>query len=386
MATWTIQWNPARERYETFVQGRQRPQSFLQSYDLGEALRLRGRAFQRLLVCDRERVAAAATVLELPRYRLGRALWIMQGPVLAEDLTAAELTEVLRLLKAELLRPWRNLSLTMTPYVSAETWPELTEAMAAAGLIARPQAVDNTQINCMYVKDLQKFKDKDELIASLDANARRAYVNAAGLGLQVEDVAERRLAAFQKLLAGTAERKHFDMQDEAYFRSMRRAFGTRARCMALTLDVERYWAATAADLAEQQAALAALEAKGKAAEGRIQEYRNRVTAREKRLAEVEPYRGREERLLLAGLFCVDTRWETTTVFGARRADFIALNPSTVLNVALLVEALERGAERFNFYGVVEQDLAAAGQGNYKFKKNFEGEFWTLAGIFDAKKF
>ncbi|MDO5734099.1 MAG: peptidoglycan bridge formation glycyltransferase FemA/FemB family protein [Eubacteriales bacterium] len=383
--------NPAASfklEFKKFIDSCTEPVAFLQAYEMGEVFRLQGIQYARFMVKSREEEEplATAVVRYYPKFRLFKEAWITHGPVFKSGLSSAEIAAISAALRQEIFREAKVISMLLTPYYNYEQFSDLPKMMEAENFKDEGRELDMTNVNHLYIKNLDDYQDIEEIVASYSGNLRRAITKSDYYGVRIKDLPDSELSHFFKILEDTAERKEFFIQEESYFRAMRKAFGKRAKLMLGQLDLEHYRKVQKAEKAELEAELEENKQKtGKRARGKEKECAERIKAVTRRLDEAGEYPSDQNLVDLCALFCVEFGGEITTVFGGRYRRFNAVEGNSILNHRLLEEAFDKAYKRFNFYGTLEIEEAKQGIGNYEFKKSFAGETIILVGKFTAEK-
>ena len=241
----------------------------------------------------------------------------------------------------------------------------------------------------VYVKDLSDFDTPDQLLASYDKRTQWSVKRAASMGVHVRELGEDELKVFADIEQATAERRSFEYRGDEYFHRFKEAYGSRAHFMVAEIHIAEYQADIEAKRDALKAKVAALEAKiveretTKLTRQLGEESRN-LAAAEKRLAEAAELAQKGDVLPAAASLFVEHPRETIYLFSGSVEEYKPFYASALIqHYAMLHLCLERGVNRYNFYGIdgVFDDPEGEGRGVLEFKQGFNGYVEELMGEF-----
>ncbi|WP_285728046.1 peptidoglycan bridge formation glycyltransferase FemA/FemB family protein [Psychromicrobium xiongbiense] len=248
--------------------------------------------------------------------------------------------------------------------------------------------MDFANINWMFVKDLEGIANADEMLMGVSYRTRKAVRKAEKNGVFIEEATEDTLQEFFDTIENAGDEKGFTNRPLDYYRELMTT--TRpgfARMMMAKIDLEAFRRDTQAALeAERTVAqglreeIAATGSKKKI--NRLKVVDEVVESYERALADTDSLRPERPVVTLAAIYFTRFGSEVVCVIGGSRAEYVYFNGATALYWHMLVEALEEGYRRYNFYGTfgIEGD-DDAGHGGYEFKKGFGGTVVQLIGEF-----
>ena len=240
-----------------------------------------------------------------------------------------------------------------------------------------------------YVKDLDGIADERALLKSYDKRTQWSVKRAASMGVHVRELDDSELKVFADIEQATAERRSFEYRGEEYFHRFKKAYGSSAHFMVAEIHIAEY-------KADMEAKVDALKAKVDALKTKIaerettrlvrqlgEESRN-LAAAEKRLAEAGALARKGDVLPAAASLFVEHPRETIYLFSGSVEEYKPFYASALIqHYAMLHLCLERGVNRYSFYGIdgVFDDPDDEGRGVLEFKQGFNGYVEELPGEF-----
>ena len=240
-----------------------------------------------------------------------------------------------------------------------------------------------------YVKDLSGISDEKALLKSYDKRTQWSVKRAASMGVHVRELGADELGVFADIERQTAERRGFEYRGEGYFRRFKEAFGDAAHFTVAQIHVAEYVADMEAKRDALQAKVEALQAKQSQhpttrTERQLGEETRNLEAARKRLAEAAEYAEDGDVLPAAASLFVENPRETVYLFSGSVERYKPFYASALIqHWAMLHLCVERGVDRYNFYGIsgVFDDPDDEGRGVLEFKQGFNGYVEELTGSF-----
>lgn len=242
-----------------------------------------------------------------------------------------------------------------------------------------------------YLKNLEGLETEQALIKSYDKRTQWSVKRAASMGVHVRELADDELYIFADIEQATAERRNFEYRGEQYFRRFKEAYGTAAHFMTAEIHIAEYKADMEAKCETLQAKVSGLEAKIAQRETtkllrQLNEERNNLNAARKRLAEAEELSKKGDVLPAAASLFVEHPRETIYLFSGSVEEYKSFYASALIqHYAMLHLCIERGVNRYNFYGIdgIFDDPDSEGRGVLEFKQGFNGYVEELLGEYTA---
>lgn len=241
-----------------------------------------------------------------------------------------------------------------------------------------------------YVKDLSSISNEQELTASYLKNTKRNVRIAHESGVYVERIGRDQLPLFHDICELSCEKQGFDNHSVEYFESLFDALGDDAEFTIAFIDTRAYrdsWVRKrdgfAADverfkgLLENSPAPEKVEKKLRDVQGKYDAAVKRVEGAERYLAEAG------ERIPAAAALFVWHPRECVYLFSGSDPKYAKFYAATAIQHRMMLECLERGVKRYNFYGIdgVFDDPDDPGRGLLEFKQGFGGYVEELMGEF-----
>ncbi|WP_432622992.1 aminoacyltransferase [Bifidobacterium sp.] len=241
-----------------------------------------------------------------------------------------------------------------------------------------------------YVKDLSGFDTADQLLASYAKNTRRNVKIARNSGVKVRRLKRDELGTFHDICEMSSIKQHFANRDVEYFERLFDAFGDAAEFMVAEVHLDEYlnnWQTKLDKFEKDRAKFAASLETTKYPDDvrkKLNNAEKNVLAARKRIEDAHLRIERDGEVVPAavGLFMWHERELVYFSSGSdeRYAKFYA---PTALQHEMMSRCLERGVNRYNFYGIdgIFDDPNSAGRGVLEFKQGFNGYVEELPGEF-----
>lgn len=389
--------------------------NFQQSSRMAEVRRANGVEVRLLGVYEGDDLVAA-TALELHRGRLSTFAQIHDGPLC--DFHDAELTAFLFGGLRRIARSAGAAQLEVTPEApyqirdsDGRELPASGEPRPAgvpAGVPAGPDsAAFDALVSCglehagfdrtynavprwRYLKDLTGISDESALLASYAKNTRRNVNIARESFVRVERVGRDRLPEYHRICQLSCEKNGFENRPLAYFETLFDHLGDRVEVNIATIDVRAYLESCEEKLRafderierfEEQLARPGCSPKVARRLADAQEQRDGAA---RRIEEARGYLERDGELVpvAAAMFVWHER-ECVYLFSGSNPAYAKFCAATAIQHLVMCECLERGIERYNFYGIdgIFDDPNDPGVGLLRFKQGFGGYVEEMMGEF-----
>lgn len=373
--------------------------NFVQSLDLALAQRARGLNVRLVGVKSQGSVVAAARLV-LTRNRLGFHQAIAEkGPLLDYDndqLLGFFTRELKSYLKKSgvhelVISPYlpyveRDAEGTAHPERGDHSW--LVDRLASLGYQHGGFDMNFSNINWMFVKDLDGFASDEELIMSTGYRTRKAIRKSEKNGVYVVEASASTLQEFFDTVETAGEEKGFSNRPIEYYQNL--LSSTRpgfTRLMMARINLSEFRGTITKTLKQERVDNAALrqevEATGsKKKTAKLKVSDELIESYERSLAEVSGFTTAEDVLTLAAIYFACFGDEVVCVIGGSNPEYVYFNGATALYWHMMKVALEEGFSKYNFYGTFGIDgQDDAGHGGYEFKKGFGGKVVQLIGEF-----
>ncbi|MDE6475818.1 MAG: aminoacyltransferase [Erysipelotrichaceae bacterium] len=247
---------------------------------------------------------------------------------------------------------------------------------------------EDKQVRWMFVLPL-KNKDKDTILKEMSQQTRRSIQRSYKYGVQVEELAEHELDVFTELMQHTGKRKGFIPRDLSYYQEMYEAFGKEhIKYVVAKLNIKKWLEKEKETLARDQEEYKQIEAVLKEGENSKKHLKRQrmllenIEVCQKKISEVEQLLVDGEELILAGGMFVLYGEEIIYLAGGSYSKYKQFSGSYAVQWHMIQEAMEKGYEIYNFYGISGIfDETAPDYGVYTFKRGFGGRVVELVGSF-----
>ena len=225
-----------------------------------------------------------------------------------------------------------------------------------------------------------KGRTRDEIYEQMGTNARRRLRQALDLGMDVKDLKKDEIGSFYEVLKGTAARKDFLTRDFAYFEKMYDLFASTGgvEFVSITLNPAKTLTKLRHDLAAEERRIPKSPEDKRMHINGIKYFKNRI----KRLEQLFPDSDDRDIVLSSGMF-MTIKPEILHFLGGNVGEYLNLDAQYVLQWEMIGRTIDRGYDRYNFYGIPANiDKHPAGYGIYAFKRGFSGHVVELIGEYE----
>ena len=217
-------------------------------------------------------------------------------------------------------------------------------------------------------------KSEDDILKNMKSSTRRCLKQALELGVEIKDLDEENLDAFYEILAGTADRKKFDIRDFNYYKKLYELFKPR--------DEVQFTVETINPKKSLKKLKEKIKTEKEDTSKKQQERENKIKSLEKcveKLKEKFPEMEDKDTVLSSGVFMTMSP-EILYFFGGNDGKYMNLNGQYALQWEMIKRAIKKGYERYNFYGIpANLEMGTNERGVYDFKRGFSGRCVELIG-------
>ena len=241
-----------------------------------------------------------------------------------------------------------------------------------------------------YVKDLHGIGDEKSLLDSYAKNTRRNVKIARNSAVEVERIGRDRLATFHAICELSCEKQGFRNRSLAYFEDLYDTFGESAEFLVASIDMRAYLASWERkrdgflkDIDRLERSLDTTRYPD-AVDRKLDTARSTYEASLRRVEQAHAYLAEDgERVPVAAALFVWHRRECVYLFSGSNEKYAKFYAPTAIQHHAMMQCLERGMERYNFYGIsgVFDDPDDPGRGVLEFKQGFDGYVEELPGAF-----
>ena len=231
------------------------------------------------------------------------------------------------------------------------------------------------------------LRDKtiDELFKNLNTKIKRNINNTEKEGIKIRELSINEMNILEKLVSATGGKKDFYSPSIEYYEKFKECFGDNMHAYYAYLDTNDYINRYQEVIDNETKKIEELgEGElNKKSLSRKKQSEQLISSAEKRVKE-----GKEllekvgEEVALASAMFVYTDYEVVYLFGGSDDQYKHFTAPSAILWKTIKEAKERGAERYNFYGIsgnFSED--AEDYGVYLFKKGFNADVIELLGDF-----
>lgn len=274
--------------------------------------------------------------------------------------------------------------------VSTEPNEQAIDNLKEAGFHHEGFTVGYTSVpRWRFLKDLAGITDERQLLSSYSKRTQWSVKRARSMGVRVREIGEDELDIFANIEQETAERRHFAYRGEDYFHRFKEAYGADAHFMVAEIHTGAYREQMEQRVHELSGLVDSLSAKLAQRETtklrrRYNEEHANLLAAKKRLRSAEELAARGDVLPAAASLFVTHPRETVYLFSGSVEEFKPFYASAYIqHVAMLELCVNRGVDRYNFYGIDGEfnDPDDEGRGVLEFKQGFNGYVEELMGEF-----
>lgn len=241
-----------------------------------------------------------------------------------------------------------------------------------------------------YVKDLSRIKDENALTASYAKNTKRNVRIARTSGVHVEPASRDDLPVFRAICEMSGEKQGFENPSLEYFQMMYDALGDDCEFKIAYIEAKAYleeWETKrdgfAADVKHLSESLETARSPEKI-EKKLADVQKKHDAALKRIEQAHAYIAEDgEKIPAAAALFIWHKRECVYLFSGSNQKYAKFYAATAIQHQMMLECLERGCDRYNFYGIngVFNDPKDPGRGLLEFKQGFGGYVEELMGSF-----
>ena len=241
-----------------------------------------------------------------------------------------------------------------------------------------------------YVKDLSGIADEKALLSTYAKNTKRNERIARTSGVSVERIGRDGLALFREICEMSGEKQGFENPSLEYFQMMYDALGDACEFNIAYIDAKAYlqeWEdkrdAFAADVKRLTESLATAHSPEKV-QKKLADVQKKYEASLKRIETAHGYIADDgEKIPAAAALFIWHPRECVYLFSGSNQKYAKFYAATAIQHHVMLECLERGCNRYNFYGIngVFDDPKDSGRGLLEFKQGFGGYVEELMGSF-----
>lgn len=248
---------------------------------------------------------------------------------------------------------------------------------------------DNSNINgvgrWMFVKDLEHVTNDSALLSSLNQVARTKVNRQRKSAVRVEAIKDD-LTPFTELMKHTSNRRDFIDRPLEYYQSMLKHFGDDIKLFIARLDFGEQKLVLLQQRSDLIREILALDERlvelphSKKILGRKRDFEDQLESVDKRMKELQDFGDDDQ--VLAGAIFIHHAGEVTYLFSGSYDEYFIFEASYAIQDAALQWAIEKKAERYNFYGTQGPYSGASDDGIYLFKRGFGGRVLEQPGNFE----
>ncbi len=251
--------------------------------------------------------------------------------------------------------------------------------------IQKQRGMSTITIHFEYLKDLTKFKNKQELFNSFSKKNQYSIKKTREFGISVRSIKYNELPTFKKYTQKTANRLGFSDKTLKYYQSVYKAFGNNIKFMVAEIDLNRYVKHFYDEInklnkkiqKDQQLDKNRIKKKRS---NQIRELKSQVKQHQKRIKQAKNLSKKYGKNinLSGGMFFIQPQ-EIAYVFSYTNIEFKNFYGPFKIQEEMMNQALERNIPTYNFYGI-SGDISRK-DGVFEFKKGFNGYISENIGSF-----
>ncbi|NQL61339.1 peptidoglycan bridge formation glycyltransferase FemA/FemB family protein [Streptococcus suis] len=237
--------------------------------------------------------------------------------------------------------------------------------------------------NQIFTKELKSFHSIADIEKTYSHALRKELKKIRSTHIKIKELKIDELSEFYNIVKSTGERKDFALQEFDYFKLLKEYFNEKAVYLLAYLDCKEYTTSLKEQIAGHQQTLDELSAKEqtKKVKGAILDTTAKLNSAVNRLTNFENLSISQESLPLSSILFIIYGNEVVSFVGGNYEQYLNFGGATLLNSSMITYAFENHFERYNFYGTIETDQAQSGSGNFKFKRQFNGQLEQFVGGF-----
>ncbi|OZG66523.1 aminoacyltransferase [Bifidobacterium eulemuris] len=241
----------------------------------------------------------------------------------------------------------------------------------------------------VYVKDLNGLADEKALLESYTKYRRKNIRIARDSHVVVRALQRDEMSLFVELCAMSSQKQHFEGRSVDYYENLYDAFGDQVQFLVAELHLNDYICECRRKLSQEQEVVDSICAKGDEASlsdkvrNRLEAKRKEVDGARRRIEEAERLIAEDGEVVPVGCIVYLRHARELVGLSAGNNDkYAKFYGSALLHHSIMVEGVERGIGRYNFYGITGNfDTDDPGYGVYDFKTRFNGFVEEMPGEF-----
>lgn len=370
--------------------------NFLQSNQIYELQQERNRFLltERLLILNDNEIVGLAIVNYRKKWKFFKEAIIVQGPVL----DYSNITLVINALNC------LERHIAQKNAISVMCHPYLIRVRKSVNQEIIKQSENDLVIDCFkkrnyynsfdpnflldglnqaFIKDLSDFKNYEDVENRFSPSLKRNIKKFKDSHVFVSEFSREEIPLFYDILLKTSDRKAFAIPDIDLFYKLKDKFKSKAKFMYAYLDCNAYlnYLNTNISILKNQINDLYLKSDSKKRNMSIKNSEQQLKSFEKRLREFMSYDNTADRILLSSYLFIQFGDELTSYFGGNIEKYFIFGGATLINCDMLKFAKENNLKYFNFGGTIETDQSSHGIGNFKYKKQFDGQLVQYLGSF-----
>lgn len=250
----------------------------------------------------------------------------------------------------------------------------------------------HTGLTTTYGKDLEprwisvldvKDKTLEEIGSNYKATTRWEVRSAYKHGLELVQIAEKRMNEFKELMQHTGERRGFIDRPLSYYKKMYQEFKDDIKVMLVELNIKKTLEAYNETKEKITEKLERETSKQKKKENLIKELQDQLEATDRKIKETTKLKEQYgDRIVVAGGLFLCFGKQVVSLFGASYKEFMKYKGQYFLNNEMIKYAIENEYETYNFYGITgEFNEDSPMYGLFDFKRGFGATVQELIGEF-----
>lgn len=365
--------------------------TFMQTKEIASLRQTNGWKHYYVGLKEEEKVIAATLLVAKKRYFNHYEFYAPRGPLLDfnnKEVVTTFIRELKRFIKLK-----KGYCLRIDPYLSyqerdgaGEIVPGGKNNQKVVSLIKnlgfrKVPLEKQEQVSFMYVLDLEN-KTEADILKNMKPNTRNTIRKTMKHGIEIEELTEKELPEFYRIMEETAKRKGFDVRDLAYFETMYRLFKPKEEIKYLVTRL--HLPNHIKELEKEKEKLKQdYEKLSEAAynDGKRKALTSSIKGVEKKIALAENFRKKgKDCITLSGSMFVMTDPEIIYLSSGNYEEYLVYNSQYLIQWTMLQYALSHGYKRYNFYGIPSTfDKNDKDYGIYEFKTGFNGYVEELIG-------
>lgn len=368
-------------------------ENFFQTADYYEFQIKRGFNLDNELVLfyEGETVIGGAYITYRKKFKFFKEAIVIEGPLF--DYTNKDCTAIFEELKKYVLSKGVH-HLIVSPYIEDSIFDtELNPIQEKMHQNVHESLINSgyNKINlppdsAMYIykifrKDLSVFENEDQLFKSMKPNIKKRLNKLFSRGFELVETDDSKL--IYEILLQSSERKQHELQNLEYFQHL--ASLNNKKYILVKLHVPTYIQSLHAEITKSEVEIKKIEERNllKNSKTSTELQKNNVISLTERIKEAETFEVDEDGyIILSGMVFFESGHEVIGYLGANITKYANLHGYTLGNWEMMRKAFTSGKRYYNFFGVIEVEMAKEKKGNFYYKKNWGGELVHLIGYYE----